>query len=660
MAKKIITLLAISICFFSSSAFCANVSTLLEEGIYAEETKGDLDEAIMIYRKIIDENGGKGGSIAEAYYRLGSCYLKTGNDGKAIEMFKELLANFREHEKIASDARVQLLKLNALDEENQINKAPELGPVPWEAGEMSQYIIKTSAGAGSGKLFHSIKEITLNGNDLWRIETTVSTPITGIQTYLQTDVLKKNLRPLSSTMTGSAATIKYNYKAIYEKKHILFTNIAKEEKDIPVEGIVYDIGQQGKIIRRLPLAENYSVSFNVFNLQKGKIINVQLAVTGKETVTVPAGTFECYVLKQSTDSMDSIANTKMWVSDDAKKYIVKYEAQGTTEELEKVTRVTVEKPVDFHDTSLKISMSAPKEWHFVKSSITYDDSNKILLQILAPEIKAAPSFLIVSHFDNFKRVQDCYNLTWEILKNTFKNFTLRPDSMEYGEIDGLPSLTYITDYDSEDIKMVEYRIFILDTQELATFILRTDRKTFEEIKPDIDSIVKSFKWDKKYNRYGLFERYDNLPAGEFKHYKSNNYNFEMDIPVRWYCLPPDYSNSPYEVIRFGSHAEGPGPHKLIVFRFSRSPGQTLEQVRDNTQKTLAGLGYGNFVKAETTIGSKNVLMLDYNIPVGTWTVSSRQYFIPDGNIIYDLGFDTVDKDGMMDLYDRAAKTFRTE
>ena len=56
MARKIFVILwLISILVFSSSAWGENVSTLLEEGIYAEETKGDLNEAITIYKKIIDK-----------------------------------------------------------------------------------------------------------------------------------------------------------------------------------------------------------------------------------------------------------------------------------------------------------------------------------------------------------------------------------------------------------------------------------------------------------------------------------------------------------------------------------------------------------------------------------------------------------------------------
>jgi hypothetical protein len=62
----------------------------------------------------------------------------------------------------------------------------------------------------------------------------------------------------------------------------------------------------------------------------------------------------------------------------------------------------------------------------------------------------------------------------------------------------LPSFSYTADYESEDKKMVEYRTGILDKQGImGMFILRVDKETFNEIKTDIDSIVQSFKWNKK-------------------------------------------------------------------------------------------------------------------------------------------------------------------
>ena len=53
-------------------------------------------------------------------------------------------------------------------------------------------------------------------------------------------------------------------------------------------------------------------------------------------------------------------------------------------------------------------------------------------------------------------------------------------------------------YDSEDRKMVEYRTYILSPQELATFVLRTDKESFYEVQTDVDSIVQSFKWNRNF------------------------------------------------------------------------------------------------------------------------------------------------------------------
>jgi Glyoxalase superfamily protein len=40
---------------------------------------------------------------------------------------------------------------------------------------------------------------------------------------------------------------------------------------------------------------------------------------------------------------------------------------------------------------------------------------------------------------------------------------------------------------------------------------------------------------------------------ELKHYVSRDWNFALDIPARWNSFPAVPTNSPNEVIRFGSH-----------------------------------------------------------------------------------------------------------
>jgi hypothetical protein len=645
MSRKLLMILwLISTLVFSSSVWGEDVLTLLEEGIYAEETKGDLDEAMTIYQKIIDENAGDSANIAEAYYRLGTCYLKTGDDTKAIEMFKELLTGYREHEEIASDARAQLVKLNALDEEDQTITPLELGPVPWEAGETCWYNFGTPVIENLGKMILSIKDVTINGNDLWRMEDYVIIPGEGQSQFYRIDVLKKDFKPFSSILKGILSS-----KVKYGKDHIqldIDSLGTKDTREIPINTFVYDSNQVEYLIRLLPLNESYGTSLSIFNPAIGNIMKVEVRTTGIETVKVPAGTFECYCVELVMDSV----KVKQWISTDDKRYLVKYDvgAQAVME-LEKIEQVSKDEPEVFNDSESGISMSAPEGWHFMRSAITASD--KLLVNIQSPEINASSYFFIYPHSGAYKTPQDYPKATMGILKQHFKNYTPRPESWVYGEIDGLPSSTYISDYDKEDKKMVEYRTDILNKQVGYVFIIRLEKEAFDEkIKTDFESIAQSFKWNKTY---------DNPATTVLKHYKSPDYNFELDIPERWYTSPPNYNNSPTEVIRFGSQQGG--SHILIVFRNPRYFNQTLEEICDQTQNILANGGFGNFVTAETTIGSNDVITLDFDKPMengGIW--SCRHYFILDGNFTYVLGFGTSNKDGMIDLYDRVAKTFRTE
>jgi len=143
-----------------------------------------------------------------------------------------------------------------------------------------------------------------------------------------------------------------------------------------------------------------------------------------------------------------------------------------------------------------------------------------------------------------------------------------------------------------------------------------------------------------------------------KRYKSSEWNFALDIPKRWNSFPPVSTNSPAEVIRFASCEDG--THLLIIFRFPHDPKQSLKELSDHVQQILANKGFGNFATAETTIGSRAVLMLDFDKPKvegidGFW--NCREYFITDGTLRYTLGFGTTNKEGMFKLYDRMAKSF---
>jgi hypothetical protein len=145
---------------------------------------------------------------------------------------------------------------------------------------------------------------------------------------------------------------------------------------------------------------------------------------------------------------------------------------------------------------------------------------------------------------------------------------------------------------------------------------------------------------------------------EMKRYISKEWNFSLDIPVRWNAFPAVPTNSPNEVIRFGSHEDG--VHNSIIFRNPYDPKRSYKAYSDDTQQVLAKGGFGNFVSGETNIGSLAVLTLDFDKPWtgdggGTWSV--RHYFVFYGTLVYVVSFGTTRRDAMIDLIDRMAKTF---
>ena len=112
------------------------------------------------------------------------------------------------------------------------------------------------------------------------------------------------------------------------------------------------------------------------------------------------------------------------------------------------------------------------------------------------------------------------------------------------------------------------------------------------------------------------------------------------------------------MIRFASH-EG-GVHLSIIFRHPYDPKQGQQAFVDLTKTFLVKAGFGNFVSAETTIGSLVVPTLDFDQPWtgdkgGTWSV--RHNFVFYGTLVYVVSFGTTEWHAMLGLFDRIARTF---
>lgn len=86
-------------------------SVLLQEGLYAEEIKGDLDAAIKIYEKIVAQAEKAEPAAAQATFRIGMCLLKKGDKAGAAEYFQQVVSNYPTQKILAKNATEQLKKV---------------------------------------------------------------------------------------------------------------------------------------------------------------------------------------------------------------------------------------------------------------------------------------------------------------------------------------------------------------------------------------------------------------------------------------------------------------------------------------------------------------------------------------------------------------------
>ncbi|HLH44428.1 MAG TPA: DUF6152 family protein [Bryobacteraceae bacterium] len=95
-------LLAVIPCFGQTAA------ELLQKGIYAQETEGNLDNAILIYRQIVNSAPPQRDVAAQAQYRLGQALLQKGNLTEASREFERLARDYADYGSLVSSLAGQM------------------------------------------------------------------------------------------------------------------------------------------------------------------------------------------------------------------------------------------------------------------------------------------------------------------------------------------------------------------------------------------------------------------------------------------------------------------------------------------------------------------------------------------------------------------------
>ncbi len=451
----------------------ASLSEVLEQGIYSEETKGDLDSALQLYQQVVADAKSSQAVAAQAQYHLGVCYYKRKDYTNATAAFDKLVKDYPDQKDLVARAQEYLAGTTVLL------------PAPWADGEEQRMDIKLPNGFKIGLITCSVNAAETNGHKIWRL---TRHTFAGVQAVSRVEVDADTFSPTHSfwkhTMIGEADTT-------YLPGHAEIKTKGKDgTKNMDLTGAVFDNEEAFPLMRRLPLASGYKTDLRFLSsLAGGSVVPVKLEVTAVEKVEVPAGTFECYKAELNI-------HQTFWYSTDPHRYLVKFEAEGIVVELAEVTQRKAGEPVCYQDAQYHFSLCSPSDWNFFLAAKRTENS-KSEITLVDPDALANTQ-VVVGSLDKLKPEQRKSLRDWadsEIAdpENGMKDLKVRPDSWQERTVSGQPALSVISDFVDGKDKKVAYAVFSFNGTNGVNLHTLIDAKDFDAFKPKFDALVDSFK-----------------------------------------------------------------------------------------------------------------------------------------------------------------------
>lgn len=300
----------VAVLLLGAPANAQSAADLLQKGIHAQETVGDVDGAIQIFRQVAASATANKVLAAQAQYQLVVCMLQKGDRAAARKELDLLSRNFPDQADLVTKAR----KL--------VPGGDTLLPAPWGELEGSQLNIKRD-GVFTGEYLHysvDPQQPGLFGPSANPQAVILGWELTAKNTIrsVQVEVDRDSLRPLAKPWLKSNDDL-------------------GDPSAAAISGPAVDIEQSVFLMRRLPLAVGFKTTLNTqpFTLASKVQSPVEMAVTGIEAIQTTAGKFNCYKV-----AMSGIGQT-FWIGVEGARPLVKFQAGNVEAELVKVWTTNV-------------------------------------------------------------------------------------------------------------------------------------------------------------------------------------------------------------------------------------------------------------------------------------------------------------------------------
>ncbi|MCC7409692.1 MAG: DUF3108 domain-containing protein [Phycisphaeraceae bacterium] len=367
----------------------------------------------------------------------------------------------------------------------------QIGPAPWVDGERMSLRVAMPTGMEIGTLTYTARAVEVAGRPAWRIEANQVVTINNALQYTRVDAERESFLPIMGVTQNDMGEFIADYSPQQVALKIKSSDGQERASQTALEEPVFDNEQALYLIRRLPLAEGYATKFPIYPIQGGVVVECDIDVLGKETVSVPAGTFDCYKVKLSIKSGQVVAlRHTLWFSADEHKYLVKYDAGQAVMELVSAT-VRKDEPATWKNEAA--SFCVPAGWDVYEQAAP-SSSDKMTVQILPPGQRAWAVFIMATPelppgMDTPRKVAEADIGT---LKGYFKNYVVRDASWKESTIGGRPAASYVADYMDKGRSMVEYRTYLLGKQ-IYWFVFRIEKDEFESMRAGMDEVIQSLQ-----------------------------------------------------------------------------------------------------------------------------------------------------------------------
>jgi tetratricopeptide (TPR) repeat protein len=453
-------------------------SDLLEKGIYTEDIKGDIDAAIAIYQQLIVEAKNSHSLGAQAQYRLAQCYLKKNRAAEATAAFEKLIQDYPNEKELIARAREHL------------PSALVLNPVPWVDGERLQLDLKLGSGLDVATMEYYADLAEVDGGKVWRVG---KRSFAAMNWFSMVNANFETFRPVTSRWKELLEDVSATYKS--GEVELRRAGVAEPNK-VKIDQPVFDNEEAVYVMRRLPLKVGYKTQFPVFSSIGGATVPIELEVIGEEDLETPAGKFRCFKMKLN------IMSQIFWFSDDAHRYLVKFEAGGAFAQLASISQRKPGETIPFRDDEIGVSLTLPANWVVYRAKNPIETKHRTI-DMIDPEADSVSANLTLTPAASLSKEARESSRDWaeidfrDNVSKRSKDAKIRPESWKEREVAGRPGVSYISDVTDQFGKpQVEYALYALGPQTAETFHLTCPPAKFDQLMPAFESIVASYKTTK--------------------------------------------------------------------------------------------------------------------------------------------------------------------